>query len=142
MTTMSAGRLRRQIRRAANVRGWTLRQKVAVGVWIPVLIVAFALFTGPNRASSASAGPEPTTTTTFAGTVPTLQPIVPVALSKAKKVSLHDRVVKWVKGVPPRRSPAEKLALLNYLRSHRVNSRLRSGAGIILRRGARLRAGH
>jgi hypothetical protein len=120
MATMSARQLRRQLRNALNVRRWTLRQKIGVGVWIPVAIVAFALFTGPSRSSgSASADNATTTSTTFEVAMPKLQPIVPPALSKAPKTSLHERIVKWINGVPPRRSPAEKLALLRYNRAAR-----------------------
>jgi hypothetical protein len=121
MATMSARQLRRQLRNALNVRRWTLRQKVGIGVWIPVAIVAFALFTGPSRSSGASAESAATTTTTFVARVPPLQPIVPAALSKAPKTSLHQRVVKWINGVPPRRSRAERLALLRYNRAARGN---------------------
>jgi hypothetical protein len=132
MTTMSPGRLRRKLRRAADVRRWSLRQKIGVGAWIPVLIVAFALFTGPSRSSSAASAPT-TTSTTIDVVVPVLEPIVPASLSAAPKISMHDRVVKFVNGVPPKRSPAEKLALLKYNRAH---SRYRAGSQLVIRRRA------
>ena len=137
MTTMSARQLRRKLQRAASLRTWTLRQKIAVGVWIPVLVVALALFTGPNRSSSAASAPA-TTTTTFDVTVATLQPIVPGALSKAPKVSVHDRVVKFVNGVPPKRSRAERLALLKYQAANRrIVAGLRGGVRFVIRRRVR-----
>ena len=121
MTTMSAGRLRRKIRRISNVRGWTTRQKIGVGVWVPVLIVALVLFTGPNRrTSSAAAADVSTTSTTYV--MPVLPPLVPAHLSTGKKYSLHDRVVKWVNGIRPRRSVANQLKLRN-----RTSARLRVG---------------
>jgi hypothetical protein len=143
MATMSARQLRRQLRNAMNVRGWTLRRKIGVGVWIPVLVVAFALFTGPSRSSgSASAESPATTTTTFVPTLPPLQPIVPPALSKAPKTSLHQRVLKWINGTPPRRSREERLALLRY--NNRVSQgRLRYPAPkVLVLHPGRARAGH
>ena len=120
MATMSARQLRRQLRNALNVRRWSLRQKIGIGVWIPVLIVAFALFTGPSRSSgSASAESTATTTTTVAGPMPTLEPLVPAAISKAPTIPMPERLAKWIKGIPPRRSRAERLALWHYLKAAR-----------------------
>jgi hypothetical protein len=41
--------MRRKVRRALRVRSWSRRTKVAIGVWVPAIVVALALFTGPNR---------------------------------------------------------------------------------------------
>ncbi len=119
-------RLRRQLRHALNVRRWSIRQKIAVGIWIPVLVAAFVLFTGPNRSSgAASAVSAPTTTTSFEATVPPLEPIVPPGIASAPKTSLNERIVKWINGVPTKKSAAEVRALLKYKAAH---SRTGTGA--------------
>jgi hypothetical protein len=55
--------VRRKIRRVFRVRTWPWRTKVAVGAWIPAIIVAAALFTGPNRPASSSDASNTTPTT-------------------------------------------------------------------------------
>jgi len=146
MATMSARQLRRHLRNALSVRRWSLRQKVGIGVWIPVLIVAFALFTGPSRSSGSPSAESPaTTTTTLAVTTLTMEPIVPAYLGAAPRISLQQRVVKWIKGVPPKRSRAEKLALLRYNRTVQGHSPLaarKAGPKILILHPGRSRAGH
>ena len=55
---MSALRPRRIIRRVRRTlyapRHWPFHRKLAVGVWVPVVIVAIAMFTGPNRPAGGS----------------------------------------------------------------------------------------
>jgi hypothetical protein len=62
--TMTGHDLRLQFaraRRRLRWRNWPLHSKVGVGVWIPVLIVAFLVYTGPGRGGTAapSAAPSP-----------------------------------------------------------------------------------
>jgi hypothetical protein len=47
-------RMRRRVRHSLRVQEWPWRRKVAIGAWLPVFIVGFVLFTGPNRTSSAT----------------------------------------------------------------------------------------
>src|SRR5690349_12198518 len=47
-------RFRRRTRQAMRVRDWPWRRKIAIGAWIPVALVAFVLFTGPNGERSAA----------------------------------------------------------------------------------------
>ncbi|HEV7524753.1 MAG TPA: hypothetical protein VGP92_07300 [Acidimicrobiia bacterium] len=101
-----------------------------------MVLVALALFTGPNRSAGstdvASAAP---TSTTFLPKMPVLQPIVPAALSAAPNLSLHDRIVKWIKAVPPKRTRAEALAVLKY-NAGRRNPKARAAAPkVVIRRG-------
>jgi hypothetical protein len=50
-----------RLRRATRWRTLPLHTKIAVGAWIPVALVAFALYTGPNRAPARTvAAPEQT----------------------------------------------------------------------------------
>src|SRR5262249_52404760 len=54
--SMRASDVRRTIRharRSLSVRRWPLQRKIAIGVWIPVVVVAVAMFTGPNRSVGA-----------------------------------------------------------------------------------------
>jgi hypothetical protein len=67
-------RMRRRTRQALRVREWPWRRKVALGAWVPVAVVGFFLFTGPNGASSASSPPttRPETVTTVKAPLPKL----------------------------------------------------------------------
>jgi hypothetical protein len=47
-------RARRKLRHALRFSDWPLRQKIGVGVWIPVALFFFLAFTGPNRGSAHS----------------------------------------------------------------------------------------
>ena len=108
------GDVSRRVRNTTNIRKWPLRTKIAVGVWIPVVIVAIALFTGPNRSSSAA--PAPTTTTTSFTNPVIAEPIVPP--NTAPNTSLQERIGKWIQGVPTKRTPAQREALLKYRKAH------------------------
>jgi hypothetical protein len=60
-------RMRRRTRHAVRIRDWPWRRRVAIGAWVPVAVVAFFLFTGPNGSPSGAAPdvkPEPKTVTT------------------------------------------------------------------------------
>jgi len=67
-------RLGRQARRSLRFRKWPLRRRIAVIAWIPVAVLWFLLYTGPNAANSA---PVPATTTTTEWTPPPSPPSTP-----------------------------------------------------------------
>jgi hypothetical protein len=56
-------RLGRQARRSMRFRKWPLRRRIAVIAWVPVLVLWFLLYTGPNSAANTEPGPATTTTT-------------------------------------------------------------------------------
>jgi hypothetical protein len=56
-------RLGRQARRSLRFRKWPLRRRIAVIAWVPVLVLWFLLYTGPNSAANTEPGPATTTTT-------------------------------------------------------------------------------
>ncbi len=58
---MNPQRVGRQARRALRFRKWPLRRRIAVVAWIPVVVLWFLLYTGPN--SAANSAPHVTTTT-------------------------------------------------------------------------------
>ena len=66
-------RVRRQTRQAVRVRDWPWRRKVAFGAWVPVAIVGFFLFTGPNGSPSGATtdlNSRPKTVTTVKAPLP------------------------------------------------------------------------
>jgi hypothetical protein len=103
--------VRRQARRATRVGKWPLHTKFAVGAWIPVLIVAIALYTGPNRRSAAA--PAPTTTTTAA---PVLVPPPAASNTGAQVETAADKaqqaaIQKWIANLPTKRTLLQGLAV-------------------------------
>ncbi len=44
---------RRKVRRATRWRSWPVSRQVAVGVWIPILVLAFIVGTGPHSSSAS-----------------------------------------------------------------------------------------
>jgi hypothetical protein len=96
--TVEPRALRRNIRRALRVRGWPWRTKLAIGAWIPAIIVAVALFTGPNAPASDTSATTPTTR----GLPKVVSPKLPIP----KPVPLEDVIASWVKGAGYRRAPA------------------------------------
>jgi hypothetical protein len=53
---MTASELRRRFRRATHWRSWSRRTQAAVAAWVPVALVTFTLYTGPNRAPAQVLG--------------------------------------------------------------------------------------
>ena len=56
-----------------RVRDWPWRRKVAIGAWVPVAVVGFFLFTGPNGSPSGATPditPQPKTVTTVKAPMP------------------------------------------------------------------------
>jgi len=105
-------RMRRQTRQAMRVRDWPWRRKVAIGAWVPVAVVGFFLFTGPNGSTSGATTdikPQPKTVTT-----------VKVLPPKAGVKQITDRlqafqqtqkdVSYWVHATPQRLTLAQQTA--------------------------------
>jgi hypothetical protein len=104
-------RMRRRARHSMRFREWPWRRKVALGAWIPVLVVAFVLFTGPNKSSSTAATPitRPPTVTT----VPVKPGRASVEQIKQELISLvrtEKAVTYWVEATPPRLTLTQQLA--------------------------------
>ena len=72
---MNVNRLGRQARRSLRFRKWPLRRRIAVIAWVPVLVLWFLLYTGPN--SAANTEPVAATTTTTEWTPPPSPPSTP-----------------------------------------------------------------
>jgi hypothetical protein len=81
-----------------RVRRWPLHRKIAVGAWIPVAVVGLALFTGPNRSSSASFAPETTTT------VPPLGAVAGGTLPQMAERTPEESIGYWVDATPHRKT--------------------------------------
>ncbi len=94
---MDPRHLRGRIRRTFRVRSWSWHTKVAVGAWIPAVILAVALVTGPNRAtSSADATPARAATTTPTTIIPRGF-VIPIETPKT--VPLDVVIGGWIRGV-------------------------------------------
>jgi hypothetical protein len=85
--------VRRKIRRVFRVRTWPWRTKVAVGAWVPAIIVAAALFTGPNRPAS---GADASNTTPTTRNIPK---VVTPKLPTPSTVPLEVALGAWIKGI-------------------------------------------
>ena len=102
--------VRRSVRRSVSVRRWPLSRKIAIAAWIPVAITALALFTGPNRSTSAAPAAPTTTLPPQKKVVPTPatfpKPLVPGATAA--------EINAWVKSVPAKRTIPQRLAVLKF----------------------------
>lgn len=83
-----------QLRRALRVRNWPVHRKIALGAWIPVAIVALAVFTGPNRAGSSTAPP---------ATAPAAQETTTTPIPTTSTTYPHRDVGFWILGKGHRR---------------------------------------
>jgi hypothetical protein len=91
--------MRRTIRKIFRVRSWSKRTKLAVGVWIPVIVVAIALVTGPNRSATPADAASDST--------PTTERVVPKATPRttAPTTVPYDVILgEWLKGIHPGRA--------------------------------------
>jgi hypothetical protein len=90
--------MRRRTRQAFRVREWPWRRKVALGAWVPVAVVAFFLFTGPNGSSSATTSPttRPKTVTTIKAPLPKMSANQLKEAFASVKATQHD-IADWVK---------------------------------------------
>jgi hypothetical protein len=94
-------RWRRRTRHHLQVRRWPLHRKIAVGAWVPVVIVGLALFTGPNRSSSTSSA-LPVTTTTQLRMKPIPRSTTTIAPVGTRS---QDEVIgSWILAVPPKKT--------------------------------------
>jgi hypothetical protein len=104
-------RMRRRTRQILRFHEWPWRRQVALGVWVPVAVVAFFLFTGPNGASSATPPP-----TTRPATVTTVKPPLPkLSVDQLKQTFVAMRsaqlnVNTWVQATPRRLTLAQQTA--------------------------------
>jgi hypothetical protein len=93
-------KFRRGIRRSLSIRRWSLRKKLAILPWLPVGVLAFALYTGPYSAGSATpAGPEPTTSPTIVYNYS--RPHVTKSTPNPAQVTA---LGKWVQAIPPHKT--------------------------------------
>jgi hypothetical protein len=109
-------RMRRRTRQAMRIREWPWRRKVALGAWVPVGIVAFLLFTGPNGSPSGAE----VTATTKPPTVTTVK--LPPPKASVKQIADGLRVFKqrqadvkhWVNATPVRLTPQQQFDMLRW----------------------------
>src|SRR5262245_33552207 len=98
MDLRSLQRLPRRMRRALQWQRWPRHRQIAVAVWIPVAVVGFVLFTGPNRAGSTDTHPTPTTEPYVPPTAPSADP----AAATAEKVPVDALLAGALPGITPR----------------------------------------
>jgi len=96
---MDPRRMRRKLRKATRVRDWPRRTKIAVGAWIPAIVLALALFTGPNRSAGSTDGSATGTTT-----LTTLALRGALALPTPSTVPPDVAIGQWLEGIHPRHS--------------------------------------
>jgi hypothetical protein len=91
--------MRRKIRRAVRVRSWPWRTKLAVGAWVPAVVVAAALFTGPNRPATTADAADAKTSTTRA-----VPKIVAKPVHVPDTVPFESVLGSWIKAAGYRRA--------------------------------------
>ena len=105
--------MRRRTRQAVRVREWPWRRKVAIGAWVPVAVVGFVLFTGPNGSPSGAAPavvkPQPKTVTTAAAR-PADASVQKITEQFRAFKQTQDDVAAWVDATPKRLTLAQQLA--------------------------------
>src|SRR5262245_34352061 len=97
-------RMRRRSRQAMRVQEWPWRRKVAIGAWVPVGLVGFFLFTGPNGSPSGASTdlkPEPRTVTTVAALPPKISS-KQIADRFREFPQTKDDVTAWIQATPKR----------------------------------------
>jgi len=94
---------RRGLRRVTRVKRWPMHLKLAVGAWIPVAIVGFFLYTGPNQASGSQV---PSVTTTV--------PAAPAPPKVHSGLADADKVLAAALNAPP---PNDKIPQTDQLRA-------------------------
>jgi hypothetical protein len=117
MPLLDARRLRRRTRQALRVREWPWRRKIALGVWAPVAVVAFFLFTGPNGSRSGA--------TTDVTQPPKTVVTVKVGLPAPNRQEISDRmnafqhtsedISKWVNATPIHLTPQQQHDMARWL---------------------------
>src|SRR4051794_29281598 len=95
-------RIRRRVRHTFRMREWPWRRKVAVGAWLPVLIVGFVLFTGPNQAAPATnVVKKPKTVTTVLGS-PVAKSATQLGQAFRNVIDTKKAVSYWIQAEPKR----------------------------------------
>jgi hypothetical protein len=108
--------VRRQVRRATRVTKWPLHTKLAFGAWVPVLIVGFALYTGPNRQSQAAPLRKSRPSST-----PAVVPMPPITtnagpgITTAQQKAQEQAFAKWIAAIPPKRSVVQSVAVEKFV---------------------------
>src|SRR5262252_97410 len=103
-------RVRRQTRQALRFAEWPWRRKVAIGAWVPVAVVGFFLFTGPNGSpSGAETGitPQPKTVTTAKAQLPKASVKTLADRLRAFRQT-QDDVTYWIGATPQRLTLAQQ----------------------------------
>jgi hypothetical protein len=110
-------RMRRRTRQASRVRDWPWRRKVAIGAWVPVAVVAFVLFTGPNGSPSGATPdlpPQPKTVTTVSVPPPNFD--VKDASNKIRAfMQTQQGVRRWVVATPIHLTPQQSHDMARWL---------------------------
>ncbi len=104
----------RRVRHSLRLRDWPLYRKLALAAWIPVAVLALALFTGPNRSTSAAPVATPTT----------LKPVIvplgkmpgpgPAKVLTAEEKKEQAAVDAWVAAVPSRRTLVQAIGVQRF----------------------------
>jgi hypothetical protein len=95
-----------------RVREWPWRRKVALGAWVPVAVVGFFLFTGPNGSPSGATTditPQPKTVTTLKA-LPPRASVKQIADGFRAYQQTQEAVSRWINAMPPRLTLAQQLA--------------------------------
>jgi hypothetical protein len=93
-------------------REWPWRRKIAVGAWVPVAVVGFFLFTGPNGSTSGASteiAPQPKTVTTLKARPPRAS-VKQLAESFRAYQQTQDDVRYWINANPQRLTLAQQKA--------------------------------
>jgi len=121
MSWQQLRRMRRQTRQAMRIRDWPWRRKVAVGAWVPVALVGFVLFTGPNGSPSragAEVKPVPRTVTTVS--VPYGKPSLKQFQQRINEFTQTQQDVNyWINATPTRLTLAQQVAKARWLAQRR-----------------------
>lgn len=104
-------RWRRRAQYHLRVRRWPLQRKIAVGAWIPVLVVGLALFTGPNRSKAASRAAPVTTTTEFHMAQ---LPATPGTVNSSRSAAQDDAISAWIAALPPKKTLPQGIAVARF----------------------------
>jgi hypothetical protein len=104
-------RMRRRLRSTFRVSQWPWRRKVAIGAWLPVAILAFVLFTGPNHSSTATAEvPEKPVTVTTVAVSPKAASVKDITQKLNEFKQTQNDVGNWIQATPNRLTLKQQVA--------------------------------
>ncbi len=91
------------------MRFWPVHRKVTVAIWIPVGVLAFAFFTGPNQAPARAVNTvdAPTSVPVVLGTPTTM---VDTAQAKAQEQAISE----WIRAVKSKRTLVQEVAVSRF----------------------------